>query len=64
MFRGGAEKSLEVARWMAEIAERHGAEFLDAETVASVDPVDGIHLDAEAHGDLGRAVAERLRAAD
>ena len=43
------------------IAARHGAGFLDAGTLATVDPVDGIHLMAEGHAALGAAMATKVR---
>ena len=37
-------------------------DFLDAATVAETSRADGIHLDADAHERIGRALAERVRA--
>lgn len=61
MFRGGAEKSRQLGRLYSGIAERLGVAFLDAEALIRVDPAEGIHLDADQHRILGRAVAERVR---
>ena len=43
------------------VAERNGAEFLDAALYAKTDPADGIHLDAESHRKLAEAFAEKIR---
>ena len=39
------------------IAASKGAASFDAGSVAEVSPLDGVHLDAEAHQLLGRAMA-------
>ena len=46
----------------ARLAAARGAGFLDAGQVIAVSPLDGIHFGAEAHGALGRAIAEAVRA--
>lgn len=43
------------------VAERYGADFLDAAQYAEADPLDGIHLDAASHRKLAEAVAEKVR---
>lgn len=58
MFEGGAEKSQKLGALCAGLAARNGAGFLDAGTVISSSPVDGIHFEADEHAKLGRAVAE------
>lgn len=60
MFTGGAAKSRALARHVAQVAGVLGAAFFDAGSVAQVDPVDGIHLDAEAHRALGAAMADAV----
>ena len=62
LFRGGYEKSLQLAPHYEEFAGLHGAEFLDAGKVMRSSAFDGLHLDPEAHEALGRTVANRLRA--
>ncbi len=57
IYEGGAEKSRKLAKYFAAIAKRNDASFFDAGSVASVDPVDGIHLDPEGHAEIGRAIA-------
>lgn len=61
MFAGGAGKSRTLAPYLQAIAARHGAGFLDAGTVTTVDPVDGIHLTAEGHTPLARAMTDTVR---
>ena len=57
-FAGGADKSRRLAGHLREMAERQRIPFFDAGGVAAVDPLDGIHLGAEAHARLGVALAE------
>jgi lysophospholipase L1-like esterase len=38
-----------------------GVAFFDAGSVATVSPLDGVHLDAEAHRALGTALAPVVR---
>lgn len=63
MFAGGAAKSRALAPLLAALAARTGAYFADAGKVAEVDPVDGIHLSAEAHAAIGTHLAAAVRAA-
>lgn len=58
MFAGGAAKNARLADEIAIMAARVGAGFFDANSVASVDPVEGIHLDADGHHRLGSALAD------
>ncbi len=63
MFAGGKEKSAALGRKVATIASRQSIAFLDLADVASVDPLDGIHLDREAHKAIGRAMSQIVEAA-
>lgn len=60
-FAGAADKSVVLADLLRAAAERQNAGFLDANDVATVDPVDGIHLGAEAHAGLGLAAAQAVQ---
>ncbi|MEM9232310.1 MAG: SGNH/GDSL hydrolase family protein [Pseudomonadota bacterium] len=60
MFTGGAQKSNRLAGHLADVAKRQGASFLDAAAVTTVDPAEGVHLTAEGHQALGRAIAARV----
>jgi lysophospholipase L1-like esterase len=60
MFEGAEEKSRQFAGHYERFAEQHGCEFFDASEVIVSSDVDGIHLDAGAHGMLGQAVAARI----
>ncbi|TLU74125.1 SGNH/GDSL hydrolase family protein [Lichenicoccus roseus] len=62
MFRGGAEKSRHLAPLYEAIAERNGADFLDAGAVARVSAVDGVHFEADQHAALARAMAAKIAA--
>ncbi len=61
MFAGAEARGAGLAGHLARFAEAEGAAFLDAGAVISVDPLDGIHWAAEAHGQLAPVVADRLR---
>jgi lysophospholipase L1-like esterase len=61
LFEGAITKSTELASHFAWQAGRSGCHFLDAGTIASLSPLDGIHLDADAHTALGAKVADIAR---
>ena len=63
IFAGAAVKSLALPAELREMADRQGVAFADMNAVARVDPVDGIHLDTEAHAAIGRAMAAAVSAA-
>ncbi len=60
IFEGGAKKSRALPRLLAEVAQRQNAGFIDLGCVAEIDPLDGIHLDAEGQAAVGRAMAEAV----
>jgi lysophospholipase L1-like esterase len=57
LFRGGYEKSLELAAYYKALAERLGVRFFDAGSAMTSSKIDGFHFDPEAHAALGKAVA-------
>lgn len=59
-FRGGAAKSRELGRCYRAMADRLGVPMLDLGPIAAVDPLDGVHLDAEMHAVIGRAAAKAI----
>ncbi|MEL7149849.1 MAG: SGNH/GDSL hydrolase family protein [Pseudomonadota bacterium] len=61
MFRGAEARGAGLAGHVARFAPAEGAGFFDAGSVIEVDPLDGIHWSAEAHGVLGAALADRVR---
>lgn len=61
-FYGAAARSRGLAPLYRDFAAARGIGFLDAGQVIAVSPQDGIHFEAEAHGKLGLAVAEAIRA--
>jgi lysophospholipase L1-like esterase len=61
VFAGAAPKSHALPAALAAVADRQGAGFFDAGIVASVDAVDGIHLDAAGHAAIGAALAAAVR---
>jgi len=60
-FAGAAAKSVGLAAAFADVARELGCAFFDAATVTSASRVDGIHLDADQHARLGRALADVVR---
>ena len=54
----GRELSLRFPAVYAEVARRKGCFFLNGQDYAQPGPEDGVHMDAESHRRLGRAVAE------
>jgi lysophospholipase L1-like esterase len=52
--------SAALARFYRLVAEDERVEFLDAAEHASLATADGVHLDAEGHGRLGRAIAAKV----
>ncbi|PWJ21212.1 SGNH/GDSL hydrolase family protein [Jannaschia seohaensis] len=61
MFQGGPARSRAIAPALRDEAARLGCGFFDAGRVCAVDPVDGVHLTAEAQRSLGLALAEAVR---
>ncbi len=57
MFVGAQAKSADLAEHLQAAAGRLGAGFIDLAPVAQADPVDGVHLTAEAQAAIGRAMA-------
>lgn len=60
-FSGGIEQSKLLGKFYSQVAQLYGCHFLDAGSIISSSEVDGVHLDADAHGTLGRTVAARAR---
>lgn len=61
MFAGASEKSEALPEMLKQVAERQSVSFMEVGRVASVDPVDGIHLDATAHAAIGAAMTAFVR---
>lgn len=61
IFRGAEARAVGLPGHMERFARDNGASFLDAGAHIEVDEMDGVHLSAEAHGVLGRAVADEVR---
>jgi lysophospholipase L1-like esterase len=61
MFKGGLEKTKELAKLYEGIARLGGADFFDAGSVITTDGADGLHLTAEAEKKLGVAVAAKVK---
>lgn len=61
LFAGGYEKSLQLDAEMQKVARLEGCAYLNTGTLIASDPLDGVHLTADAHSRLAAAVAERVR---
>lgn len=57
-FEGANKKSVGLAQAYANLAQQLGCEFFDANRVTPASKVDGIHLDADQHAQLGVALAQ------
>lgn len=57
MFAGARAKSLMWPALFRAVAEKVGAAFMDAGSLVSASPFDGIHLAPDAHRTLGHAIA-------
>ena len=60
-FGAARDTSQQQPRLYRAVAELRDAAFLDASALVEGDPADGVHLNADAHGILGRAVATIVR---
>lgn len=60
MFKGGRDKSLQLAPLIAEVSRRTGVGFFDAGTVIETSVIDGVHLDEDAHRALGGELAREI----
>ena len=59
-FAGGAARSIGLAAAQREVAAALGCHFFDSGSVTSASRVDGVHLDADQHLTLGKALAETV----
>lgn len=60
-YAGVAEESVAVSEHYLALATARNCPYFDAAQVVSASDEDGVHLDAEAHGALAEAIAERVR---
>ena len=61
-FKGAETRCAGLAEAYRQMANGLGCAFFDAETVTRSSVVDGVHLDADQHSKLGKALAEPVRA--
>jgi len=59
---GAHDKSRDLPFAIAQLADHWGIDFFDARAHIGPSPVDGLHLRAEDHIKLGRAIAAKIRA--
>lgn len=57
-FEGGENKCAGLAAAYEKVCQELGCQFFDSGTVISSSKVDGVHLDAEQHLDLGKTLAK------
>ncbi len=55
------EKSKQVAKWFKLVADQFGCAFIDASEFASPSLVDAMHLSAEGHRLLAKALTEKVK---
>lgn len=60
-FAGAAHKSAGAAQAYGRVSQEAGCHFFDAGCVTGASVVDGIHLDADQHRILGKALAQVVR---
>ena len=60
IFSGAQEKSRRLALAFEVMADSLEAHFFDAGSVCQCSPADGFHIDAEAHKQLGEALAQEV----
>jgi lysophospholipase L1-like esterase len=60
IFAGAPEKSRQLAMEFEIIADSLEVHFFDAGSVATCDPIDGFHINREAHAALGLALAREV----
>lgn len=61
LYAGAEQKSRELPREFARVAAAVGCAWLDAGGVVATSPLDGWHLEADAHEKLGAALVLRVR---
>lgn len=61
IFEGSAAKSQALSPYVEAAAQRQGVAFVDLANVAQADPVDGVHLSAQAQGAIGKVMAQTVR---
>lgn len=61
LFAGADERARKMAPLYRAVAQRYGAAFFDAGTVAACCDEDGVHLDLAAHRAIGTAAAAEIR---
>jgi lysophospholipase L1-like esterase len=61
-FSGANDRAVGLAAAFQQVAAELDCHFFDAGRVIRVSRVDGVHLDADAHETLGRAIAPTVRA--
>jgi lysophospholipase L1-like esterase len=59
-FKGANVKSKQLPGFLERAALQAGVHFLDTQKVVRPSPLDGLHLSADEHGKLGRAVVEAV----
>jgi len=63
MFVGNEEKSKQLGPQYRIVANTLGVDYLDAGTIVKSSGMDGVHLDADQHKLLGKAMAETVKEA-
>lgn len=60
IFKNSAEKIQQFPGLLQDFAVQNNLEFFDSSTVVTASEIDGIHLDASANEQLGKALAQKI----
>ena len=61
MFGGSEEKSTQLHPFFEAVARQYGVAYLNADEIVRSSVIDGLHLDADQHEKLGKAIAKCIR---
>jgi len=61
LFGGSEEKSAQLAPFFEKIAAKYGVDYLNADEIIKSSEIDGLHLDADQHEILGKAIAAKVK---
>lgn len=60
-FAGSEEKSAKMAPFFEKVAKKNGVHYLNADEIVKSSVLDGLHLDADQHEKLGKAIAAKVK---
>lgn len=60
-FAGSEEKSTKLAPFFEKVSKEYGVHYLNADEIVKSSALDGLHLDADQHEKLGKAIAAKIK---